>query len=189
MYPALQRGDSLLTNSSTVDATSSMVNGAILDITTVLKAATTISGEIVLAKLLRKLMDIVSENAGAQYGFLILEKNGELFIEAQSHEDKREASVLVNIPLTNCGLLAESIVKYVMRTGESVVINDARTDLRYEKDPFIIEHQPKSILALPVFNRGKFIGVLYLANNLTSGAFTQERIDLLSCYRARLQYL
>ncbi|HUM47860.1 MAG TPA: adenylate/guanylate cyclase domain-containing protein, partial [Chitinophagales bacterium] len=174
------RGEVSIAGSSVLDATSSMVHGSILDITTVLKAATTISGEIVLAKLLRKLMDIVIENAGAQYGFLVLEKAGELFIEAQSHEDKREASVLVNIPLNNCGLLAESIVKYVMRTGESVVINDARIDLRYEKDPFIIKNQPKSILALPVFNRGKFIGVLYLANDLTTGAFTQDRIDLLS---------
>ncbi|MEI7993703.1 MAG: adenylate/guanylate cyclase domain-containing protein [Methylococcaceae bacterium] len=174
------RREGSISESANISATTSMVRGAILDITTVLKAATAISGEIILPKLLSKLMDIVIENAGAQYGFLILEKNGELIIEAQSLNEKGAAIILQHIPLDNSNLLSEAIVKYVKRTGESVVINDAVNDTRYENDVFIKEHKPKSILSLPVFNQGKFIGVLYLGNNLTTGAFTQERIDLLS---------
>ncbi|MDE3252393.1 MAG: GAF domain-containing protein, partial [Bacteroidota bacterium] len=176
----IQRREGLLSENSLLDATTSMLHGSVLDITTVLKAASTISGEIVLPRLLRKLMDIVIENAGAQYGFLLLEREGGLFIEAQSHKDKQEALILHHIPVENCGLLAESVIKYVKRTGENVVINDATNDLRYEKDPFILTAKPKSILSLPVFNQGKLIGILYLSNDLTSGAFTQERIDLLT---------
>lgn len=176
----VNRQESSVTSSSSITASSSMIHGSVLDITTVLKASTTISGVIVLSKLLSKLMEIVIENAGAQNGMLMLEKNGELYIEAQTFSNKKEAQVLQNIPVKDSGMLAESVVKYVKRTGESVVIHNAVTDKRYENDPYIIKNKPQSILVLPIFNQGKFIGILYLENNLTTGAFTQNRIDLLS---------
>jgi histidine kinase len=177
---AVSRTSGSMGHNTTMGTGTSMINGAMLDISTVLKASTTISGMILLPKLLRKLMEIVIENAGAQQGMLLLEKNDQLFIEAQTLGIGEETAILQSIPVQDCGLLAETLVKYVKRTGQSVVIHNAGTDIRWENDPYIVQHKPQSILCLPIFNQGKFIGILYLENNLTTGAFTQDRIDLLS---------
>ena len=176
----VQRRDSSISQSSTINQTTSMVQSTILDIATVLKAATAISGEIILPKLLSNLMNIVIENAGAQYGFLILDKNDTLTIEAMIDKLKGDSNVLNHIPLKGTSLLSEAIVNYVKRSGESIVINDAVNDHRYNNDPYVLEKKPKSILALPIFNQGKFIGILYLGNDLSIGAFTQDRLDLLT---------
>ncbi|HEY9300886.1 MAG TPA: PAS sensor protein, partial [Phormidium sp.] len=58
-------------------------SGLNLDIATVMKASQAISGEILLDKLLSNLMNILIENAGAQKGYLILENQGKLLIEAE----------------------------------------------------------------------------------------------------------
>ena len=176
----VQRQESTLIQKSVVKSTTSMVQSTVLDITSVIKAATAISGEIILSKLLNNLMNVVIENAGAHYGFLILDRVGELVIEAIINKENQDTHVLEHIPIANTNLLSESIVNYVKRTGESVVINDATNDSRYQNDPYIFLNKPKSILALPIYNQGKFIGILYLGNNLSIGAFTQDRIDLLS---------
>ena len=175
----VNRSSRNVTQAGDVDTSSSMISGSMLDITTLLKAATSISGEIVLPKLLNMLMQIVIENAGAQIGKLILAKENGLYIEAQIGADKN-TEVLMDRRVEGSGLLAESVVKYVQRTGESVVINNAVSDIRFEKDAYIISQKPQSILSLPIFNQGKLIGVLYLENNLVTGAFTQDRIDILS---------
>jgi class 3 adenylate cyclase len=125
-------------------------------------------------------MAIIIENAGARQGMLLLEKEGQLLLEAQTHNGGEETTILQGIPVQDCGLLAESVVKYVRRTRQSLVIHNAISDSRWEKDPYILQHRPQSILCLPIINQGKFIGLLYLENNLTTGAFTQERIELLS---------
>ncbi len=153
---------------------------ALLDFSSILKAATTISGEIVLANLLRKLMDIAIENAGAQSGILLLERDGKLFIEARSIVGSNETAIREHQEITGSDLMVESVIKYVKRTGESIVVQDAVKDTRFENDPYVQKNKIKSILALPIINQGKLIGILYLENNLTTGAFTQERIDLLS---------
>lgn len=175
----VNRAESNITQSgSSVDSTTSAVHSSVLDIATVLKASTTISGEVVLAKLLSLLMQIVTENAGAQRGILLLERNGELYIEAKT--ENTDADVLQHLLVNGSGLLAESVVQYVKRTREPVVIQNAVIDTRYKNDEYVLCTKPQSVLCLPIINQGKFIGVLYLENNLTTGAFTQERVNLLS---------
>ena len=169
-----------LGQTTTIETSTSQVYGSMLDLSTVLKAAATISGNIMLPKLLRTLMSIIIENAGARQGMLLLEKEGQLLIEAQTHNGGEETTILQGIPVQDCGLLAESVVKYVRRSGQSLVIHNAVSDSRWEKDPYILQHRPQSILCLPIINQGKFIGLLYLENDLTTGAFTQDRIELLS---------
>jgi histidine kinase len=71
-------------------------------------------------------------------------------------------------------------LQYVNHTHESVVVNNAPSDERYANDPYVKTNKPQSILGLPILNQGKFVGMLYLENNLTTGAFTGNRIDLLS---------
>ena len=164
-----------------------------------MKASQALAGEIVLDKLLSKLMLIVRENAGAQKGSLILEKNGELFVEATMTEEGDEVNVLQSIPvyvgahLTNnletksitslqnppSSNLPLSVINYVTRTRENLVLNDANAEPRFSADPYIVTSQPKSLLCTPLIHQGKLVGLLYLENNLTQGAFTSDRLEIL----------
>ncbi|MDY6991638.1 MAG: ATP-binding sensor histidine kinase [Pseudomonadota bacterium] len=159
------------------------------DLAAVMKAAQTISGEIVLEQLIKKLLHIVVENAGAQKGLLILEKDGQLFVEAEAYADpasRREEQVLLqSIALEalsqqshNC-LVSPAVVNYVVRTRSHIVLNEATREGLFTQDPYVLQCQPKSILGTPLLNKGHLIGVLYLENNLVSQAFTPERLKVL----------
>ncbi len=157
-----------------------------LDLAVVIKASETISGEIVLDQLLKKLMNFVLVNAGAQRGFLVLENDGRLVIEAEDSVDLGEPIVLKSIPLELDERLPRSIVNYAARTRENLVLKNAGEEDRFKKDAYIIAHQPKSVLCIPLVNRSKLIGVVYLENNLTTEAFASERIEVLKLLTSQL---
>lgn len=182
LYPqyisGIKRNGSGMRLSETIESGSTSQDTAELDMASLLKASTTISGEVVLSKLLSLLMNIVIENAGAQRGFILLERNGGLFIEAEVEADGKVIEVH-HIPFAQSGKLAESVVTFVSRTKESIVMDDAVTDTRFHADEYIHTHRPISVLCLPIIHLGKFIGLLYLENNLVRGAFTENRINVL----------
>ena len=157
----------------------------VLDLNSVLKASQTISGEIVPDRLLEKLMKTVIENGGAQKGFLILEKDGEWKIEAEQAVGSDEVNILQSLPIdsiddeTQIPILPMAIVNYVIRTQESVVLNNAIEAEQFIRDPYIIAVHPKSILCTPLLRQGKLDGILYLENNLATDAFTSDRLEVL----------
>jgi predicted ATPase/GAF domain-containing protein len=150
-----------------------------LDLTTAMKAAQAIAGEIELEKLLATLMRIALENAGAERGCLILEHEGQALVHAQGTLEAAEAMPAGGVPLAEVPDLPRSIVSYVRRTLGALVLVDARTDDRYADDPCVRRRQLRSVLCVPVINQGRLRGVLYLENNLTAGAFTPERSELM----------
>lgn len=164
-----------------------------LDLGSVLKASQAISGEIVLERLLTRLMRIVIENAGAQKGYLILEKKGrparepasrdvalaDLVIEAEGTVDQAEVIAPEDAAVETSGKVPVAIVNYVARTRENVVLNDATREGIFTQDPYITRHQPKSILCMPLISQGKLNGIVYLENNLSTGAFTPDRQEVL----------
>jgi len=161
----------------------------VFDLSTVVKASQVLSGEIILGKLLAKLMKIAIENAGAQKGFLILPTEDEtemLAIEAERTVDTETTRVLQSTPIdaldstTQLPLLSTAVVNYVVHAHESVVLNDAVNEGQFTRDSYITAVQPKSILCTPLLNQGQLSGVLYLENNLTTGAFTEDRIEVLN---------
>ncbi len=156
-----------------------------LDLATVMKASQALSGEIVLGKLLAKLMQIVIENAGAETGFLILEKAGQLLIEASGGMGKDEITLQQSLPVEASQQLPISAINYVARTQEPIVLSDASCQGVFTTDPYIVERQPKSILCTPIVRQGKLIGLLYLENNLTPRAFTRERLEVLQMLSAQ----
>jgi Nif-specific regulatory protein len=174
-----------LTSSPLIQATT-YTKASILDVATVLKAAQAISGEIVLEKLLEKLMKIVIENAGAQKGLLIQEKEGKNFIQAQGWTDKLEVKIPHPVPTQSSQALlldsrqnfSSAIVNYVKRTRESLVIADAGNDGRFANDRYVSQNKPRSILCVPILRQSQLIGILYLENNLIAAAFTPERIEV-----------
>jgi class 3 adenylate cyclase len=157
-----------------------------LDVETVLKASATFSGEIVLSRLLRKMMQIISESAGAQAGYLIMEKKGERCIEAEIKEDHESVKVLQSLPVHRSGVLSESILNYVYLTKEKVILDDAIKSPLFGNDQFIQEHDCKSILCIPLMNMGRVQAVIYLSNDLTYGAFTENRVALLELLASQM---
>ena len=149
------------------------------DLAAVMKASLAISSEIELDKLLSSLMKILIENAGAQTGFLILENSGEWAIEAACELNDGEqvcaTQVLQSIPTKN--YLPESIINYVIRTHECVILSDATRESNFINEPYIQHYQPQSILCLPLLNQNRLVGVLYLENRLAAGAFTPARFS------------
>ena len=149
-----------------------------LDLATVVKVSQAISGEIVLEKLLDTLMRTAIEHAGAERGLLIL-SNGVQRIAAEATTIGETIEVrLCDAPIA-AAALPESVLHYVLRVRESVILDDAAAHSPFDADPYIRERQARSILCLPLINRGKSVGVLYLENNLTSRAFAPARIAVL----------
>ncbi|MEG4197129.1 AAA family ATPase [Microcoleus sp. Pol12A5] len=162
--------------------TSSTTTGsfAALDFASVMKSSQAISGEIVLESLLSKLLKIAMENAGAEKSYLILEKDGQLVVEGTASIDNDEVLVLQSTPIETTQKLPFSILNYVARTQQNVVLNDASREGLFTMDRYIVNAQPKSILCMPVVHKGKLIGLLYLENNLTRSAFTPDRLEVLT---------
>ena len=152
-------------------------SGEVLDLAAVMKASQAIAGEIELDKLLAALMKIMIQIAGAQIGYLILENDGQMLIEASGKIDVEQIAVLQSISIENS--VPVSIINYVALTRETVVQNNAAERGKFTNDPFIKEHQSKSLLCTPLLNRGQLSGILYLENNLTTGAFTPDRLEIL----------
>ncbi len=151
-----------------------------LDFASVAKAAQTFSGEIVLKSLLEKIMHIVIENAGAEKGYLLLLKQDRWCVEAQGHVEYSENNISNSLPLEECKYVSANIIHYVARTLENVVLHNATSEGPFTRDTYIVKHRPKSVLCVPLVNQGQLVGILYLENNLTTGAFTPDRLDVLN---------
>ncbi|GAB4290375.1 MAG: AAA family ATPase [Oscillatoriaceae cyanobacterium] len=174
-----------------------------LDLTAVVKASQAVSREIVLEDLLARLIDLAIENVGAESGLLILVRQGELVIKAAggalSHLGSR-LSIPVGLgaspptigtigggdaEMSDIGGIPElplpvSLIDYIARTRECVVLQNAALEESFASDQYMQRQQPKSVLGLPIINQGSLIGILYLENNLTVGAFTPSRLEVLN---------
>ncbi len=153
-----------------------------IDFSSILKATQALSSEIVLEKLLASLLEVVIENAGAERGWLLREQTGDWMIEAQRSRGKVE---VLSGSRVNPQNLPVSIFSYVARTQENVVLDDAAHSRQFARDPYMIVHKPKSVLCMPLLNQGKLTGLLYLENNLTTNAFTPERLEIIRLLSAQ----
>ena len=168
-----------ISNASLITSTSSGLRHEALDLASVMKAARAISGEIVIDQLLPIFMEILLENAGAQCGVFVTHQKGRLSIVARSPADDTAPPLPQDV--TDAGeVLPLSILHYVLRMRENVVLDDASQAHRFHNDPYILRTQPKSVICMPVARHRDFDGVVYLENHLTVGAFTEERLEVMS---------
>ena len=150
-----------------------------LDLATVIKVSQAVSGEIVLEKLIDTLMRTAIEQAGAERGLLILARGAEPRIEAEATTGGDTVVVQLRDEPVTAAVLPESVLHYVLRTRESVILDDAAAQPPFAADPYIRQRQARSILCLPLINQAKLIGVLYLENNLAPRVFAPARIAVL----------
>ncbi|HEY3719905.1 MAG TPA: ATP-binding protein, partial [Roseiarcus sp.] len=150
-----------------------------LDLATVIKVSQTVSSEMVLEKLIDTLMHTAIAQAGAERGLLVLSRGAEPRIEAEATTSSDTILVeLCDAPVT-ASALPETVLHYVLRTRESVVLDEAASEPSFAADPYIRQRQARSILCLPLINQAKLIGVLYLENTLGARAFAPARIAVL----------
>ena len=163
------------TNRTMIGSTSSW---DLVDLPTVIKASQALSSEIKLDQLLTTLMQVVVKNAGAQSGALILNEEGNWKINIDC--TNRQDCLLQSIPLEESEVIPLTLINYVKRTKETLIFDDASNQPRFASDPYIIQHQPQSLLCTPISERGKMMGILYLENNLATGVFTGDRVAILN---------
>src|SRR3984957_2058829 len=150
-----------------------------LDVGTVLKAAQAVSGEIVLDKLIETLLRIAVEHAGAERGLLILYPGDEPRIAAEATTARGQVEVIQRETAVSSAELPESMLHYVSRTRESVILDDALALNPFSADEYISQKLARSILCLPLVKQSRLIGVLYLENSLATHVFTPARISVL----------
>jgi DNA-binding CsgD family transcriptional regulator len=127
------------------------------------------------------------ENAGAQKVFLIIKRNEELYIEASGTTEQNQEIKVMQAEFVRANTdLPESIVNYITRTKETVVLDNASESGQFLNDPYIGIQQPKSVLCIPVISQGELKGALYLENNLAEGAFTEDRVVILNILSSQL---
>jgi signal transduction histidine kinase/CheY-like chemotaxis protein len=150
-----------------------------LDLTTVVKVSQAVSGEIVLERLIDTLMRTALEHAGAQRGLLIVPHSGTMQLEAEATTGGSTINVCFRQATVSAAELPDSLLHYVVRTQESVILDDACSQNAFSGDEYIRRNRVRSVLCLPLIKQTTLIGVLYLENNLTPRVFTPARSAVL----------
>jgi PAS domain S-box-containing protein len=156
-----------------------------LDVRAMLKASQAISGEIVLGSLIETLMRTVVEHAGAERGVLILLRNGEPQVAAEAITNQGPVEVRLREATVSNSDLPEPAFHYVMRTRESLVLDDASTSDLLADNSYVRDRDPKSVLCLPITRQANMVGVLYLENSLSPRVFTADRVSVLEFLAAQ----
>jgi signal transduction histidine kinase len=172
LYPVLQEQTLGATNTSGTPIEQ-------LDFTTVIKGLQAVSREIDRVKLIEKLMVIAIEHAGAGRGLLFVPGAREHQIEAEANTRGNSVEVLFPQSFVISAKFPESVLRYVMRTQKSVILDDACAANPFSDDTYITQSRPRSILCLPLVNQRELIGVLYLENNFAPRVFTPDRLTVL----------
>ena len=158
-----------------------------VDFATIAKVAQTLSGEIVQARLIERLMTISIEHAAAERGLLILREAEAFLVEAVAYSKGDQVAVeRVHRPPAPTDL-PNSVLQHVLRTRSSIMLDDARQLNAFSQDDYFRQKSPRSILGLPLIKQGQLIGILYFENNLASHVFTPARhamLDLLASQAA-----
>jgi PAS domain S-box-containing protein len=150
-----------------------------LDAGVVVKASQALSGAIVLSKLIEMLMSFAVEHAGAERGLLILFRGDEPGIAAEATTRNGKVEVKLRQAVASAAELPMAVLHYVLRTQESVILDDAMAPTLFSEDAYVRQLHPRSVLCLPLIKQGKLVGAVYLENNLTARVFTSDRIAVL----------
>src|SRR5579859_3188512 len=149
-----------------------------LDLATVIKVLQAVSGEIVLERLVETLMRTAMEHSGADRGLLILAEEAGSRIAAEATTADSIVVRLRNEPVSAL-TLPESVLHSVERTQAKVILDDASVQNPFSADPYIDGCGARSVLCMPLLNRGKLIGALYLENSLAPRVFGAGRVTVL----------
>src|ERR1700754_1996151 len=173
-YPDLKQQQPMPDATSTITA---LVEG--LDLATVIQVSQAVSGEIVLEKLLDTVMRKAIEHAGADRGLLILPDSNHLQVKSEATTSGHGVTVrMLEEPISSVAV-PESVLRYVQRTHEQVIIEDASISNSFSMDHYLREKCTRSVACLPLLKQGELVALLYLENKLASNVFTPARLKIL----------
>ena len=173
-YPHLQEEKAPTSGAATIGAPVAQ-----LDVESVVKASQAVSGEIVLENLIKTLMVIAVEHAGAERGLLILPRGDQLWVEAEAITGRKAVEVNLRPALVAPSELPLSLLQYVVRTEEPVISDDASREKPFSADEYVASRHIRSVLGLPLIKQAKLVGLLYLENKVAASVFTPARIAVL----------
>jgi PAS domain S-box-containing protein len=156
-----------------------LMESAQVDVGTVVKASQAVSGELELGKLIETLLRIAVEHAGAERGLLVLFRDNGLWLEAEGVAAGGGVEVTMRKSEVAPADLPESLLRHVIQTRESVILDDAAAPNLFSADGYVQRRRPRSVLCLPLAKQARLAGALYLENGSTAGAFTSNRIAVL----------
>lgn len=175
-------------NLSGISASSDSETAASLDKYIIDKAVENILKVAASSELPDRFLDIAVQGASANKGYIILEKNDELFIEAAKDNDCN-VKTGESVPLEDCHELSKAVIRYVARTLETIVINSGEQAGIFASDPYIAASKARSIACLPLLYQGIPIGVLYLENSLISGVFAPDKLEVLKLLSTQVVFI
>lgn len=150
-----------------------------LDTRAVVRASQALSSEILLDRLIEVLMRTVLEHAGAQRCVLALCHDARLQIEAEAITGPTS----IDVTLQQCSVdeadVPASLLQTVLRTKSRAVLNDALHEDPFCNDEYVRRQRCRSVLCIPLIKQSQLVGLLYMENNLISGAFTPTRLSIL----------
>jgi PAS domain S-box-containing protein len=173
-HPYLREEQAVISRAATIGAPVAQ-----LDVEAAIRASQAVSGEIVLENLIKTLMVIAVEHAGAERGLLILPRGDQLWVVAEATTGRKTVEVNLRQALVAPSELPLSILQYVIRTQEPVISDDAAREKPFSADKYVASRHVRSVLCLPLIKQAKLVGALYLENNLTASVFTPARIAVL----------
>ena len=174
LYPQLREAPSVPAPTTTIEAPLEH-----LDLATVIKMSQAVSGEILLEKLIETLLKTAFEQAGAERGLLVMPDGDQYRIEAEIGPGAYQVDVQLRQAPVSSSELPMSLLRYVIRSQEKVILDDASTNTLFSEDEYLRQRHPKSVLCLPLLKQSKLISVLYLENNLAPRVFTPKRVAML----------
>jgi signal transduction histidine kinase len=158
---------------------------ASLDLTSVLRASQVISSEIVQEKLLAALIKVVMESAGADRGALLQQRDGEWQCAIEGRSVASGMQIERSLPVS-ADRFPLSVVHYTARARETVVRDRRGASGSFSEDPYVADTQVRSLLCMPLVNQSRLVGVLYLENSVSDGAFSEARLQFLRMLAAQM---
>jgi signal transduction histidine kinase/ActR/RegA family two-component response regulator len=157
-----------------------------IDFLSMINASQTISHEMVPSQLIHLLFQILIGQSGAQRGYLLISEGGQLLIRTRGETEEKEIKTeVVDSGIPTYEVLPLSILNLVMRTKQRIILDDSASTAPFSSDPYILKFRPKSILCMPILHQAEVIAVLYLENNLFSGAFLAQKLEALEILAAQ----
>ncbi|MEO1083701.1 MAG: GAF domain-containing protein, partial [Acidobacteriota bacterium] len=168
-----------------LESTTSTSKSDLIDLEAVIKASQALSSRLRLSDLLTKVLSLLVANAGAERGFLLIEKESQWVVVAGEGIDTSVDVFEEAQPYPLCDGLASTVVQYVLHADEALVLDDARTHSVFSQDESIRKRSIRSLLCAPIRSSQRRIAVLYLENSLAAGAFTVDRLNVLQMLSAQ----
>ncbi|WP_437725643.1 AAA family ATPase [Sorangium sp. So ce861] len=156
-----------------------------IDVVSLLKAAQALASDRDPDSLIARMMRLLAENAGAERAVLVLSRGERLVVRAELTVDPERITLHRDEPALSSALLPANVVRYVARSREPLVLGRDGGDGRFDDDPYLERRGPASLLLVPLLHQGRLLGVMVLEHAGVSGAFPEERVQVVSLLAAQ----